>query len=101
MYVCIDVYVCFYVCNASGMQLCLTIIQPWPVASFSANSVIVSCEPTSRATCSGLSTVPITDYAVWSRELSLEGFASTSAIAMVHLEFASFGLRNRPFHDIH
>ena len=59
---------------------------------FSANSVIASREPTSRVVCSGLSTVSIMDCAVWSRELPLVRFASTTAIGMVHLEFASFGL---------
>ena len=61
--------------------------------SVSANSVIASREPTSRAPCSdGLSTVPNMDCAAQSRELPLERFASTTAMAMVHFGFVSFGL---------
>ena len=44
---------------------------------FSANSVIASRESTSRAPCSGFSTVPITDYAVWSHKHPLGMFAFT------------------------
>ena len=51
--------------------------QPWPVA-VTANSVIVSHEPTSRVPCSGLSTVPIMDCAIQSCELPLESFASAT-----------------------
>ena len=47
---------------------------------FRDNSITASHEPTSRAPCSGFDTVPMMDYAVGSRELPLERFASTTAI---------------------
>ena len=50
-------------------------IQPW--LCFNANSIIASREPTIRACCSGLRTVPIMDCTVRSRELTFERFAST------------------------
>ena len=48
---------------------------------FSDNSITASRKPTSRAPCSGFSTVLMMDYAVRSCELRLERFASTTAIA--------------------
>ena len=68
--------------------------QPWLCFhSVLAASYIVSHEPTIRARSSGLRTVPIMDCAVRSHELCLERFASTTAIAMVHL---GCGLRSLP-----
>ena len=64
----IYLYTYIFVCNASGMQLCLivcsyllsaankmaTIRRHGLLLQFSTYSVIASCEPTSRAPCSGL-----------------------------------------------
>ena len=48
------------------------------IACFFNSELIASHEPTSRAPCSGLWTVPIMDCTVQSHELSLERLASTT-----------------------
>ena len=79
-----------------------TVIRsPGLLLQFSANSVTAFREPTSRAPCSAFSTVPIMDGAVWSRELPLERFASTTAIDYGSLWIYVVWSVKSPFHDKH
>ena len=72
------------ICASSAKMV--TIRSHVMLLQFSANIIIASHELTSRTPCSGLRTVPSMDCAVQSRELTLERFASTTAMAMVHLD---------------
>ena len=61
----------FTVCSYLSLSVKMATynMQPWLLLQFSATSIIVSREPTSGAPCSGLRTVPIMDFNVWSCEL--------------------------------
>ena len=76
--------------------------SPCLLLQFSANSVIVSREPTNGALYSGFSTVQIMDCAVWFREFPLERFASTTAIASYgSLWICVIWSVKSPFYDKH
>ena len=72
------------ICASSAKMV--TIRSHVMLLHFSANIIIASHELTSRAPCSGLRTVLITDCADRSHELTLERLTSTTAIGMVHLD---------------
>ena len=101
--------ICLYICMSVTLQehtfafpyvpICRPLSKWLPtirshglLLQFHANSIIASCKLASRAPYLWRWTVWLMDCAVWSRKVSLERFASITAIAMVGV--ASFGLSN-------